>query len=288
MPASSRTASRPTTGTRSGLGGSARVAARPTPRSRGQETDPVRAALLAPKNSVMRAVEKALLRGDGAHASPPIAEQIASRLAGLIALDLLRPGQRLLEIELSDVLQVSRSPVREAIRILERDHLVQLHARRGATVTAPEALDLQEIFELRTVLFAILLEQVMQDRPADLATVFEVHLPRLESAARESTEAYAVENFLLNLAITDLCSNRLVVDQLKAMSLRTLRYIRLGFAVTPEAMQRSIKGWRAFQAAVTKRDTPLVIELAAKRIRSIRDLAVTAVRKSQDGAALDR
>ena len=244
----------------------------------------VRAALLAPKNSVMRAVEKALLRGEGAHASPPIAEQIASRLAGLIALDLLQPGQRLLENELSDALQVSRSPVREAIRILERDHIVQLHARRGATVTAPDARDLHELFELRAVLFAILLEQVMQDRAADLEAVFEAHMPRLEKAGDESTEAYAVENFLLNLAIVDLCSNRLVVDQLKAMSLRTLRYVRLGFAGAPEAVPRSLKGWRALQAAVIKRDTLKVIEMAAKRIHSIRDLAVAAVNKSQDGA----
>src|SRR5436853_1370920 len=104
---------------------------------------PALSALLAPKNAVMLAVEKALLRGDGVHASPPIAEQIAARLAGLIALDQIHPGERLLENDISEVLHVSRAPVREAIRILERDHLVHLSARRGAAVTAPDGQELQ-------------------------------------------------------------------------------------------------------------------------------------------------
>lgn len=237
------------------------------------------AALLAPKNGVMMAVEQALLRGDGAHASPPIAEQIAARLAGVITMDLLHPGQRLFETDLSAALRVSRAPVREAIRILERDRMVELNARRGATVTAPDARELQDIFEVRTALFSILLEQVMHDRPGDLEALFDEFLPRLARTAAETPEAYSVQSFLFNLAIADLCSNRLVVDQLKAISLRTLRYTRLGLASAPDAMERSLKSWRAFHAAVVKRDTAAVIETASKRIRNIRDLSVNAVRK---------
>jgi DNA-binding GntR family transcriptional regulator len=245
---------------------------------------PALSALLMPKNGLMMAVEQALLRGDGAHASPPIAEQIAARLAGVIALNLLQPGQRLFEVEISELLHVSRSPVREAIRILERDRMVALSARRGATVTAPDARELQDIFEVRTALYSILLEQVMQDRPTDLDALFSEFLPRLQQASTESPEAYAVQSFLFNLAIADLCSNRLVVDQLKAISLRTLRYVRLGLASSPEALTRSLKGWRAFHAAVVKRDVPQIIEMSTKRIGSIRDLSVAAIRQSQPAA----
>lgn len=238
-------------------------------------------SLLMPKNGLMMAVEQALLRGDGAHASPPIAEQIAARLAGVIALNLLQPGQRLFEIDISETLHVSRSPVREAIRILERDRMVELNARRGAAVTAPDARDLRDIFEVRSALYIILLEQVMQDRPADLDAVFAQFLPRLAKASTESPEAYAVQSFLFNLSIVDLCSNRLVVDQLKAISLRTLRYVRLGMASSPQAVTRSLKSWHAFHAAVAKRDVPLIIEMSTKRIGAIRDLSVAAIRQSQ-------
>jgi DNA-binding GntR family transcriptional regulator len=233
----------------------------------------------------MLAVEQAVLRGQGAHASPPIAEQIAARLAGLIALDELHPGQRLLEAEISETLQISRSPVREALRILERDHLIEMQVRRGATVTAPDTRELQDIFEVRAALFAILLEQVMHDRPADLEAVFDAFLPRLAQASTTSAEDYAVQIFLMNLAIADLCSNRLVVDQLKAISLRTLRYTRLGLTSMPEAVARSLKNWRLFHASVAKRDVPAVLEHAAKRIGSIRDIAVEAIPKAQAAQA---
>lgn len=243
--------------------------------------------LLAPKNGVMLAVEKALLRGDGASASPPIAEQIAARLAGLIALDILQPGQRLFENDISTVLRVSRSPVREAIRILERDHLIVLHARRGASVTAPQAEELEDIFEVRTALFAILLEQVMHERPHDLQRTLEHFLPELQRAAGESTEAYAVQSFLCNLAIADLCSNRLVVDQLKMISLRTMRYVRLGLAAGKDAVAGSLGGWRAFLQAVERRDVQEVVDAATKRIRQIRELSVAEIGKSQPAAPAD-
>lgn len=264
------------------------TSAKPKPDDAGDGRSPALAALLMPKNGLMMAVEQALLRGDGAHASPPIAEQIAARLAGVIALNLLQPGQRLFEVDISETLRVSRSPVREAIRILERDHMVELSARRGATVTAPDARELQDIFEVRSALFSILLEQVVRDRPGDLDAVFAQFLPRLVRASTETPESYAVQGFLLNLAIADLCSNRLVVDQLKSISLRTLRYVRLGMASSPEVIARSIKTWRAFQAAVVKRDIPLIIEVSTKRIASIRDVSVAAIRQSQPPAKSSR
>ncbi len=262
--------------------------AKPQPDDVAEARSSALSALLMPKNGLMMAVEQALLRGDGAHASPPIAEQIAARLAGLIALDLLHPGQRLFESDISEVLHVSRSPVREAIRILERDRLVELSARRGATVTAPDVRDLRDIFEVRTALYAILLEQVIADRPEDLDAVFAQFLPRLVQASSETPEAYAVQSFLFNLAIADLCSNHLVVDQLKAISLRTLRYVRLGLATSPVLVTRSVKSWRTFHAAIVKRDVALSIEMSTKRIGAVLDLTVAAIQQSQSVSSKGR
>ena len=72
-----------------------------------------------PQNPVMLAVEQALMHGRDWSAS--VADQIAVRLAGLITLDVIHAGQRLLENDICEVLEVSRAPVREALRILERE-----------------------------------------------------------------------------------------------------------------------------------------------------------------------
>lgn len=235
-------------------------------------------ALLTPKNSLMLAVERAVLRGqDWASAAAPIAEQIAARLAGVITLDLVKSGQRLLETDISEVLHVSRAPVREAMRILERDRLVEFQARRGAIVTAPDEQELRDIFHVRSVLFVTMLEQVSRESPSELEALLTVHLPKLVKAADESADAYAVESFLLNFETVGLCRNRLLVDLLHSISLRTLRYVRLGFAAEPKAIRASLRDWRALQKAAVQRDRKLLLSLATSRLDEARDTAIRAI-----------
>ena len=68
-------------------------------------------------------------------ASENLAEQIALYLSNRIIQFELKPGERILEARLAGELGVSRSPVREALRILEKQRLVELIPRRGARVT---------------------------------------------------------------------------------------------------------------------------------------------------------
>ena len=235
-------------------------------------------ALLTPRNSLMLAVERAVLRGqEWAYTSAPIAEQIAVRLAGVITLDLVKAGQRLLEKDISEVLHVSRAPVREAMRILERDRLIEFQARRGAIVTAPDEHELRDIFRVRSVLYITMLEQVAQDTPSELEELLTETVPKLAKAAEESTDAYAVESFLLNFTMINLCRNRLLVDLLHSISLRTLRYVRLGFVAAPQSMRASLKDWRELQKAAIKRDNALLVSLAASRLDQARDVAIRAI-----------
>ena len=64
----------------------------------------------------------------------------------------LAPGERLREEELAEAVGVSRTPVREALRRLDADGLVEFNANRGAHVAAWTEHDLEEIFGLRAVL----------------------------------------------------------------------------------------------------------------------------------------
>ncbi len=246
-------------------------------------------ALLGPQNRLMLAVEQAMLRGpEWAKAAPSVADQIAVRLAGVITLDLVHAGQRLLEQDISAVLKVSRAPVREALRILERERLVEFQPRRGAIVTAPDAAELIDIFTVRGALYAIMLRQLMQECPAELEQVLADHVALLAKAARESTDAFAVGSFLLNLAIADLCSNRLLAELLKSIALRTLRYVRLGRVANPKRIPKSMLTWRALHQAVTDRDTDAVLAIANERIAEIRDASVKALQASTPGQTVTK
>ncbi|MGB6007382.1 GntR family transcriptional regulator [Castellaniella sp.] len=234
--------------------------------------------LLTPRNSLMLAVERAVLRGqEWAYASAPMAEQIAVRLAGVITLDLVKAGQRLLEKDISEVLRVSRAPVREAMRILERDHLVEFQPRRGAIVTAPDEDELRDIFRVRSVLYVTMLEEVALENPAKLEALLTEHMPKLAKAARESADAYTVESFLLNFATISLCGNRLLTDILHSISLRTMRYVRLGFVASPQSIQVSFQAWHELHMAATRRDVKKLILLASSRLDQARETAILAL-----------
>jgi DNA-binding GntR family transcriptional regulator len=74
-------------------------------------------------------------------------EQAAERLRTLIVRGELRPGQQLGEADLSDALGISRTPLREALKQLASEGLVELHLNRSAVVAPFRREDLRELFE---------------------------------------------------------------------------------------------------------------------------------------------
>jgi DNA-binding GntR family transcriptional regulator len=64
----------------------------------------------------------------------------------------LKPGERLMEIQLAEQLGVSRTPVREAIRKLEKEKFVEMIPRKGAYVADLTAKDILDVLEIRTIL----------------------------------------------------------------------------------------------------------------------------------------
>ncbi|MCY1274752.1 hypothetical protein D9M70_233810 [compost metagenome] len=131
---------------------------------------------------------------------------------------------------------------------------------------------------MREALFTILLKELMEERAEALDALPEAIMPKVNKAVQESAvDAFTSGTFMANMAMADLSGNRLVADLLNSVSLRTLRYVRLGRAANPGALENSIKTWRALQRAVAKRDIGAVLQTARKRIESSRDAAIRAL-----------
>jgi len=119
-----------------------------------------------------------------------------------VAVDALRaaildgrlpPGQRLKEIPLAEQLGISRGPIREALRLLERDGLVELIPNRGALVPEVKALDVLEVYALRASLGSLALQKLMLENRFPEAEL-EHDLERLRAAvgkgdARQAADA---------------------------------------------------------------------------------------------------
>ena len=97
----------------------------------------------------------------------PLRDVVFHRLREAIITGELEPGERLLEIPLSDKLGVSRTPVREAIRKLELEGLVTMVPRKGATVAGITRKHLQDVLEVRKVLEELAIELACQRMQED-------------------------------------------------------------------------------------------------------------------------
>lgn len=102
-----------------------------------------------------------------------LADQVYNNLLEAILKQQIQPGQHLVEQPLADQLGVSRISIREAIRHLEQDGLVQVVPTRGAFVVDLTPADVEEIYRLRTALEAIAIEQLITNGSAGKLAIFE-------------------------------------------------------------------------------------------------------------------
>lgn len=234
--------------------------------------------LLEPLNEFTLDIQRVLLRRDSPVVpSLSIGEQIAARIAGMIALDRIEPGQRLLEEEICEVLGVSRAPVREAMRILERDRLLVITPRKGARVSGHDERELRDMFEVRASLLGTLVEAVMRERALDLAALLEQGTLQLDAARRAgSRDGYALVSFQLMMNLCWLSTNRLLSEMVQSLALQTLRYSRLGFG-QPDGMSRSLRDWRRMLRSVREGDVEQAAALVGRRVRSSCDAALTTL-----------
>lgn len=196
-----------------------------------------------------------------------VPEQIAARLGERILEERLQPGERIAEQELADEFQVSRGPVREAIRILEREGLVTLLARRGAIVTELTAQELTELLDIRAGLFEVAVRRLMDQPNPNLVPLMLSGTQRLQALAQDADagEQYAETTYRLLILVARLTGNRRLQRMLTSISLQTLRYSKLGLA-SQERRQRSAQLWGQAVLALEAGDVDAVVRLTRQRL----------------------
>jgi DNA-binding GntR family transcriptional regulator len=196
-----------------------------------------------------------------------VPEQIAARVGERILDGRLPPGARIGEQELADEFQVSRGPVREAIRILEREGLATLLARRGAIVTDLSAQELSELLEIRAGLFELTVRKLMATPCPPLLDLMRSGTVRLQALAGEpdAGDAYAETTYRLLILVARLNGNRRLQRMMTSISLQTLRYSKLGLA-SVERRQRSALLWSQAVEALQQGDVNRLVQLTRQRL----------------------
>ena len=201
-------------------------------------------------------------------------EQIAEQIGNAVIRGQYEPGQRIQEQEVADAFQVSRGPVREALRILERDGLVQINARRGAQVTKLDVGEVNDIFEVRLSLLALSARLATQRRDPHFLSELKSAIDRLKILARtDDADGYVNEVYKLNLLMAESSGNLFLRNMVFGLAHQTLRYARLGLSTEKRRIQ-SANNWRHLAAAVQGNDAEGAYEAAAQLVRDSRAMAI--------------
>jgi DNA-binding GntR family transcriptional regulator len=221
--------------------------------------------------------------GSGAPLTLSLPEQIAARLSERITAGAYTPGRRVMEQEVSLEFGVSRGPVREALRLLERDGLVTILPRRGAQVTRLSIEEVREIFDIRASLNGLRDRAIAEsaDRGRVLP-VLEEEVATLARLARDpgAGDEYVETVFRLNRFLNEAGGNRRLRAILASLALQTLRYSRLGLS-TPARRLQSVSNWQRLVKAVREGDGREAQRAAEQRVTDSRDAAIAELEQRE-------
>jgi DNA-binding GntR family transcriptional regulator len=214
-----------------------------------------------------------------------VPEQIAGRIGDRILGGQMVPGERIGEQELAAEFDVSRGPVREALRILEREGLVTILARRGAVVTELSTSELRELMEIRGGLFELVVRKLADQPHPELLQLLRAGTQRLVALAEQPDTAgeYAETTYRLLILCARLAGNQRLQRMLTGISLQTLRYSKLGLASVTRR-QRSARLWEEATEALASGDVERMVRLTRQRIEESGDEAVRQLQSRQSEA----
>lgn len=201
-----------------------------------------------------------------------VTKTLVAYLREQIITDELAAGRRLNEIQLSESLGVSRPPLREAFRILEREHLVVSIPRRGTFVTDVSLEDFTEVYETREMieLYAIdLLERKnireLSEVESALAIASDLSLPKGD--AREEKLSYLNAFADYHVKLVESAGNKRLIDFYQTISSNLARY-QFMYAYIPGVTRHSQEEHQHILAFIKKGDYEKAKECLGTHINS--------------------
>lgn len=123
----------------------------------------------------------------------PLRDVVYKTLRDAILKGELKPKTRLMEIHLADEMGVSRTPVREAIRLLEKEGLVITYPRRGAVVAHMTVKDMEDVLEIRETLDIFAVKKACDNANSDTISLLEERMEAFKEAVKGNDSKTIVE-----------------------------------------------------------------------------------------------
>ena len=191
-------------------------------------------------------------------------------LDGIVSLRFT-PSARLIENSLAGELGVSRLPVREALRQLEREQLVVLHPNRGASVAPLTARDADEIYTLRITLDALAARLAAENTGGEQIRAMEATLDTAAMLAATDRDRFYELNSRFHAQIVAASGNEKLVVMLRVIGhhVARLRTVQAR-ASRPDTREATDRGHRAICQAIARRQVRHAERLMERHVSGAR------------------
>jgi DNA-binding GntR family transcriptional regulator len=186
-------------------------------------------------------------------ARPALHDEVTARLRDLIVENRIQPGERVPELEIAARLGVSRTPIREALKVLAAEGLVEMQPLRGAIVRGFSAKDAQDMLRVIALLEEFAGREACGAPAADIAAVQALHERMREHHRRRERQPYFALNQQIHQAIVALARNE-TLSAMHAQLGQRMRRIRYVGNSEPANWDAAMAEHEAMMQALAARD----------------------------------
>ncbi len=207
----------------------------------------------------------------------PLTERVGAFLEKMIIEGILKPRERLIETELSAALGVSRPPIREALRALEKEELVTFSPGRGAMVAEITEKEIQDVYLIRTTLESLAVKIAASKMTRKILVQLEVLYKMMEKAAKNGElSSYFKYNQDFHDKIMGAADNEKLSKILRNLGKQTVRF-RFFALSAPGRLEQSMENHRLLLAALKSNDAEQASQLRFEHVRSGGEILKTQI-----------
>ena len=198
-------------------------------------------------------------------------DTVVEHLRGFIVEGVLAPGTKLNERELCETLGISRTPLREAFKVLAAEGLIEISQNRGATVSRMTEAEIWETFEMMSGLEAFSGELACQRiTPAELAEIKALHYAMLACRAQNDLPGYYSRNQQIHDRINEAARNTVLRQTYVALN-RRLQALRFRSNFQTQKWDRAVHDHEEMVKALEARDGKRLAEILRQHLLDKRD-----------------
>mgnify|MGYP000733520733 CR=1 FL=1 len=212
----------------------------------------------------------------------PLRDVVFNTLREAILKGELKPGERLMELQLAAKLGVSRTPIREAIRMLEQEGLAVTIPRKGAEVAKMTEKDMEDVLQIREALdelaAKIACEQISEEQLEELvATMHEFE----ESTKTDNVKKIAEADVKFHDIIYQSTGNPKLVNMLNNLREQMYRY-RFEYIKDFSQHERLVEEHKVIYESIVKKDKETASNMAKVHIDNQKKAIIRQIRLERE------